>query len=314
MKVAVSACLLGTQCRFDGGHKRSLFVTDVLNEYVEFVPFCPEEKLLGTPRESMRLIQHDRPRAFGNKSGQEYTEGIEAEAEAFISKETFENLRGVIFKAKSPSCGMERAKIYTQKGDLDHMGAGLFARTVITHAPMLPAEEEGRLEDPWLRENFMLQLFAYDDLLNFIASKPTMADLVMFHRDYKFLLLSKSEHHYRLMGPLVGNQEKRALNEILEEYEVLFKKAIAEKSTKKKMYNTIEHLYGFLKTKLTADEKEAFKETFEEFKSGIVPLIAPMKMLGLYAKRYDVDYLLTQKIFHPYPDVLGLRSDTRAFK
>lgn len=310
MLIGISDCLLGTKCRYDGQHKQSRFVTDVLSRYAQFVPFCPEHAALGTPRETMFLAQTDRGiRALNHKSRTDQTDKLQAYSDEAVKTLFAQPLCGFIFKSKSPSCGLERVKLYDENHQpLETKAQGLFARTVTEAFPLLPVEEEGRLEDPWLRENFMMQLFAYQAMIDFLAGRPKMGDLVAFHARYKFLLLGKNEVIYRQLGNIVANRDKQPLDRVLDEYRLLFLTAIAHKSSLKTTVNQLQHIYGFVKDKVDAAEKTALLESIDQYRQKIVPLIVPLKLIELAARKYGVDYLLSQAYLRPYPEALALRS------
>jgi len=316
MKIAVSSCLLGELIRYNGGHKHDHFVTDELGKYAEFIPFCPEHLAFGTPRESIRLVETETQDVTvqANKSLHDLTEDLTLTSNDEIDKLKTEPIRGIIFKSKSPSCGLGSAIVYRTNGYAKEKGDGVFAKLCREHFPLLPMEEEGRLCDPWLRENFVMQLFAYDDFENFKASNPAMKDLVAFHQSYKFMLQAKHEEMYRELGKIVGNHDNLTFESLLAKYELLFKTAIAQKSSIGKNRNVLEHMAGFVKDKVTQVEREMLHEQIREYANQIVPLIAPLSRLHMFAKAYDVEYLLAQKFINPYPKELALRSDIKSGK
>lgn len=316
IKVGISKCLLGECCRFDGGHKKDDFITQKLSKYCEFIPFCPEEEILGTPRESIRLVlENESIRVKGNKSGEDFTDKLKAISQEGTKNFKQQDIRGFIFKAKSPSCGFERVKLYNLKGDsIAYKESGIFAKELIESFEYIAIEDEARLNDSWLRENFILNLFAFSDLMEFLDSNPKPKDLVDFHSRYKFLLLSKNQKLYYEIGKVVGNQTKIDFDEILSEYKKIFILLLKEKSSRKKSLNTLEHIFGFFKKLISRDEKEDILISFREFKDGLIPLIVPIKLLQLYIKKYDIEYLKHQKYLNPYPDDLALRSDIKALK
>lgn len=316
MKIAVSGCLLGENLRFNGGHSHDHFITKELGEYVQFVPFCPEHLAFGTPRSTIRLVEDESGSYYVQNSDGEVdvTEKLSHINNVELQKIQEEPLRGIIFKSKSPSCGLGSAMIYRTNGYSKEKGDGLFVKMCKEHFPLLPMEEEGRLNDPWLRENFIMQLFAYDDFENFKGSNPTMKELVAFHQSYKFMLQAKNDMMYRELGQIVGNHEGLVFDEILRQYEILFKTAIAQKSSIGKTRNVLEHMAGFVKDKVSQVEKEMLHEQIREYANKIVPLIAPLSRLHMFAKAYDVEYLLNQKFLHPYPKELALRSDIKGGK
>jgi uncharacterized protein YbgA (DUF1722 family)/uncharacterized protein YbbK (DUF523 family) len=315
MILAVSSCLLGEKIRFDGGHKHDRFITDELGKFATFVPFCPEHLAFGTPRPSVRLVKiGEETRVQSNKTGADLTESLREQSTHELTKLQTHQLSGIIFKSKSPSCGMKSAKLYLENGFCEGKEDGIFAAMCRDHFSLLPMEEEGRLEDPWLRENFVMQLFAYDAYERFKASNPALGDLVAFHTVHKFLLQAKDEKIYRELGNIVANREGRSLETLLTLYEFGFKTAISRKSSIKKTRNVLEHLSGFFKNELTSGEKETLHTQIDDFAHKIVPLIVPLSTIHLYAKKYDTRYLLEQSFLDPYPKTLALRSHINAGK
>lgn len=316
MKIAVSGCLLGEKIRFDGGHKHDSFITEELGRYAQFVSFCPEHLAFGTPRPTIRLVEYHN-NAYcvqTNDSQADVTAQLSQTSNSELRKIQNEPIRGIIFKSKSPSCGLGSALVYRDNGYVKEKDDGLFAKMCKEQFPLLPMEEEGRLCDPWLRENFVMQLFAYDDFENFKVSNPTMKELVSFHQSYKFMLQAKNEMMYRELGQIVGNHEGLDFDEILRQYEILFKTAIAQKSSIGKNRNVLEHMAGFVKDKVNQVEKEMLHEQIQDYANKIVPLIVPLSKLHMFAKAYHVEYLLNQKFLHPYPKELALRSDIKGGK
>lgn len=315
MKIAVSACLLGEKVRFDKGHKRDEFVMDELSRYAEFVSFCPEHFAFGSPRPSIRVVKHEDAslHIISNKTGEDLSETLLKTSMDDLEKVRSSDVVGIIFKSKSPSCGMMSAKVYLENGFSEGKADGMFAGLCRKEFALLPMEEEGRLLDPWLRENFVMQVFAYDAFEKF-KLHATMRDLVAFHQNNKFMLHSKDETLYRELGHLVGNHEKRPFEEILEAYELGFKTAITKKTSIKKTRNVLEHMAGFVKNFLSTQEKAMLHEQIEDFANKIVPLIVPLSTLKIYATKYEVAYLLEQTFVDPYPKELALRSDIKSGK
>ncbi len=315
MKIAVSACLLGEKVRFDGGHKHDRFVTDELGKYASFAPFCPEAIAFGTPRPSIRLVNKESDyRVISNKNGDDLTDELIEKSYQEFYKIVQNDLSGIIFKSKSPSCGMGSAKAYLENGFADSKADGVFVAICKEKFPLLPMEEEGRLQDDWLRENFIMQLFAYNSFEVLKNSTPTIKMLVDFHTKNKFLLQAKDEKIYRVLGNIVGNHEKLPFDELLSNYEYNFKTAIAKKSSIKRNRNVLEHMSGFFKNELSSVEKETLHEQIEEYAQKIVPIVVPLSTIKLYAKKYNNEYLLGQVFLDPYPKELALRSSLLSSK
>lgn len=315
MKIAVSSCLLGISTRYDGGHKHDRFITDELGKYAQFVPFCPEHLAFGTPRPTIKVVmQSDTPLIVSNKDETDLTDALKKTSQDETRAISQAGICGIIFKAKSPSCGLGSAIAYLPNGYSIGKTDGMFAAMCKANFPLLPMEEEGRLCDPWLRENFIMQVFAYDDFEQFKASSPGMGDLVAFHQSYKFMLHAKDEPSYRALGRIAGNLEKLGFDETLSAYERLFKETIGIKSSIKKTRNVLEHMAGFLKKELNAVEKTVLHEQIKDYAERIIPLIVPLSTLDMLAKKYEISYLLGQKFLNPYPKELALRSDLKSGK
>lgn len=316
MKLGVSSCLLGCQCRYNGQGSRDDFILNTLGKYFELVPYCPEEPVFGTPREPIRLVDTDgETRVMTNVTKVDVTNELQDVCDGFVEDIKGKELCGFIFKSKSPTCGIERVKLYKPDSYLcEKKGVGVFAQSVMDKFPLLPIEEEGRLEDPWLRENFLMAIFAYVDLENFTKTAKSIRDIVDFHTSYKYLIYAKSTKHYKKLGHIVANSEHIKFDEILANYTEIFKEAINQKGTIPKTYNILLHIYGYFKKSITKDERDEILGSMEEFKQGLVPLIVIIKILELYIKRFNIEYLAKQKFLNPYPKELALRSNIGAFK
>ncbi len=315
MIIAVSACLLGERVRFDAGHKHDPFITNDLGSFCTFISFCPEHLAYGTPRPTLRLVNsNDTIRVISNKDGEDRTDSLVEKSALEIERIAQNPLCGIIFKSKSPSCGLKSAKVYLENGFCEGKEDGIFAAMCHEQFPLLPMEEEGRLQDPWLRENFVMQIFAYERFESFKNNRPSHKELVQFHTVHKFLLQSKDEQLYRELGNIVANRDERTFDTLLALYELGFKTAISRKSTIKKTRNVLEHLSGFFKNQLTSSEKEVLHTQITDFAHKIIPLIVPLSTIHLYAKKYDIRYLLDQAFLEPYPKTLALRSHLDAGK
>ena len=316
MKLGISSCLLGTMCRYDGTSSKDSFITNTLQKYFEFVPYCPEKMIFSTPREAIRLVEkNNKISVFTSNSKKDVTAELEDISQVCVEQMQNDELCGFILKSKSPTCGLERVKVYQDKeSPSEKKGVGIFAGKVKEKFPLLPLEEEGRLNDPWLRENFLMQIFAYKHFFEFLKSKPALKDLIDFHTSYKYLIYSKSQYSYKELGNIVANHNKKSIEEVLSLYKVSFLKAISQKGSISKTYNVLLHIFGYFKKLITREEKQEILESIKEFKEGIIPLIAVIKLLNIYTKRFQLDYLSQQKFLNPYPKELSLRSSVKAYK
>jgi len=316
MKIGISECLLGVACRYDGIAATDKYVVNVLQEYFEFKAFCPEKVIFGTPRETIHQVEIDNTIQIETTHTKKIvTTELQNISNRMADEAYGEELCGFILKSKSPTCGIERVKVYQHNNSMhEKKGTGLFAKALRERYPYLPMEEEGRLGDAWLRENFLMQVFAYDAVAKFMKSNPKIKDLVAFHTSYKYLIYAKSPVAYKLLGNIVANRKKVCIEDILKTYHQEFLIAINQKGNIAKTYNVLLHLYGYFKNLINQEEKEHILTTIEEFKAEVIPLIAVIKLLNLYVKRFDMEYLKNQKFLNPYPPKLGLRSNIKAFK
>jgi uncharacterized protein YbgA (DUF1722 family)/uncharacterized protein YbbK (DUF523 family) len=310
IKLGISACLLGEEVRFDGGHKLDRFITETLGKFVDFVPVCPEVECgLGIPREAMHLVAApDGPRLVTVRTGVDHTERLLAWARKRVEELEREELCGFIFKSDSPSSGMERVKIYSGKGMAAKTGVGLFAREFMHHFPLLPVEEEGRLHDPGLRENFLERLFTLKRWRDTLALGPKPGHLVDFHTRHKLLIMSHSPKHYELLGKLVAQIKGIPQPELYEHYQTQLMEALRLKTTIKKNVNVLLHVMGYFKKNLSSAEKEELLEIIDEFRKEYIPLIVPVTLLNHYVRKYEQPYLKDQYYLHPHPIELKLRN------
>ena len=310
IRVGISTCLLGEPVRYDGQHKLDRYVRDTLGDYFEFVPVCPEvEAGLGVPRPAMRLEgDPDAPRLVTIASHTDLTETMQAWCRRRVRELESERLCGFIFKSKSPSSGLEKVKVYGPAGMPHKTGVGLFARAFMEHFPLLPVEDEGRLHDPGLRENFIERIFVMRRWRAYREEVPTLGGLVAFHTIHKLLVMSHSVEAYRALGRLVAEGKQRPFAELLGEYEAGLLKALSLQATRAKNTNVLEHAMGYLKKLLDADEKAELLELIMAYRAGTATLAIPMTLLNHYVRKFRVPYLAEQVYLHPHPVELQLRN------
>jgi uncharacterized protein YbgA (DUF1722 family)/uncharacterized protein YbbK (DUF523 family) len=303
IRVGISACLLGDKVRFDGGHKRNAFLTDTFGRFVVWVPVCPEVECgLGTPRESMRLVRTEHGvRLLTVNGGADLTERMERFSRSRVSALAGEDLSGFIFKKDSPSCGLERVKIYDGHGTPSRGGRGLFAAALVDACPHLPVEEEGRLADPRLRDNFVERVFAYRRLRSLFAARWSVGDVVRFHTAQKLLLLAHSPEAYRQLGRLVAAARGLSRRELEPRYSEGFMAALAQLATTRRHTNVLQHMAGYFKDRIDAASKRELAETIADYRRGLVPLVVPLTLLRHCVRRFDVAYLAGQTYLQPHP-------------
>jgi len=310
IRLGVSQCLLGENVRYDGGHALDHFIRDTLGAYVDFVPVCPEVECgLGVPREAMRLEGDvESPRLVTIRTRQDLTERMHRWAGHRVCELEKEDLCGFIFKRKSPSSGMERVKVYNEKGMPVMRGVGLFAQAFKTHFPLLPVEDEGRLHDPLLRENFIESIFALKRWRETLLGRKTVGQLVTFHTRNKLLLLSHSQRHYRSMGKLVAQGKDLPGAELYSRYEAQLMEALRLRPTIKKHVNVLQHMMGYFKRVLSSDEKQELLGVISDYHQGLIPLIVPITLFNHYVRKYHEPYLSQQTYLNPHPTALKLRN------
>jgi uncharacterized protein YbgA (DUF1722 family)/uncharacterized protein YbbK (DUF523 family) len=277
---------------------------------VEYVPVCPEVEVgLGIPREALRLVgDPESPRLVTNKTHQDFTARMTAWAQKRVKQLETEDLCGFVFKSNSPSSGMERVRVYNDKGMPVKKGSGIFARVFMEHFQLIPVEDEGRLHDPKLRENFVERVFALKRWRETVSQRLGLGKLVKFHTANKLLILSHSQQHYRAMGKLVAGGKQLPIKDLYAKYEQLLTEALKLKTTHKKNTNVLQHMMGYFKKQLSPDEKQELLEVFQQYSNGYVPLIVPITLINHYVRKYKQDYLAQQTYLHPHPVALQLRN------
>jgi uncharacterized protein YbgA (DUF1722 family)/uncharacterized protein YbbK (DUF523 family) len=309
-RIGVSACLLGHKVRYNGGHSRDSFITDTLGKYVSFVPVCPEVECgFSTPRPALRLVGNPAsPRLVITQTGEDQTERMLTWCSGKLRELEAEHLCGFIFKSRSPSSGMSGVKVYTEEGMPGKRGSGLFAKSFMDHFPFMPTEDEGRLNDPKLREGFIEAIFVMKRWQDTLDLRPTRKSFIEFHMRHKFLIMAHSPSHLRLMGKLVAGIKQHTLSEFQDAYQQALTNALRLKTTVKKNADVLFHIMGFFKQLLSSDEKQELIEIFETYLKGHVPLIVPITLLNHYVRKYDQEYLKQQLYLDPHPAELQLRN------
>jgi uncharacterized protein YbgA (DUF1722 family)/uncharacterized protein YbbK (DUF523 family) len=307
--VGISSCLLGEKVRFDSGHKQSSYVNKELSPHFSFVSVCPEMAIgLGTPRPTIRLMTNDeRIRLVETKdSSKDYTEKMETFSKSKATELASMGLCGYIVCAKSPTCGMERVKVYTV-GHAKTDGVGMYTRELMAKMPWLPIEEDGRLNDPVLKENFVTRVFALHDFYQSMDGSPSAGKIVAFHSRYKLVLMANDPESYKTLGSLVAKQHLLDLDDFAEQYRTGFMNALKNRSSRKTTTNVLMHIQGYFKRSLTAPEKAELARVIDDYRTGLLPILAPLTLLKHYLEKYPNDYLHQQKFLQPHPEELRLR-------
>lgn len=312
LRLGVSGCLLGEEVRYNGGHKHMPFLTTVLSNYVEWVSVCPEVEVgMGIPRETIRLVGDvDAPRLIAPKSGKDHTEAMQSWAQGRLDELEKLDLHGYVLKKDSPSCGLFRVRVFNLENNMPARdGRGVFAQALTDRMPLLPVEEEGRLNDLPLRESFIERVFFYFRWKKMLAKNPTPGGLVKFHSGIKMSLLVHSPRHYREMGQLVARAGSVPWDELTDQYGEQMMDGLKVMSTPGKHVNVLMHLMGFVKNVLTNVDKKELLDLFESYRQRLVPLIVPITLLKHHLNRSNVpDWVHEQVYLNPYPMELMLRN------
>jgi uncharacterized protein YbgA (DUF1722 family)/uncharacterized protein YbbK (DUF523 family) len=310
LRLGVSSCLLGQEVRYNGGHARNQFVVDVLERWFEWIPVCPEVEIgMGTPRPTIRLeAEGDDLRLVCPSTGEDFTHRMRNYSEKRVRELMKVDLDGYILKRGSPSCGMERIKIYSDANVNRRNGVGVYAHVLMARWPTLPVEEEGRLNDAGIRENFIERVFCRNRWRNLVARGLTRRRLVAFHTAHKLLLRAHNEAGYRRMGRLVADAGTVPDGDLFSQYEQELDVVMRTRATRKKHRNVLQHAAGYLKRALDPGEKREILASIDDYADGLLPLVVPLTLLRYNIKRHGVEYLAGQLYFDPHPKELMLRN------
>jgi uncharacterized protein YbgA (DUF1722 family)/uncharacterized protein YbbK (DUF523 family) len=313
--IGISACILGQEVRYNGGHKLDRFIRDTLGAFVRFVPVCPEVEIgLGVPRETIRLVQDDasdgrRLRLIAPRSGLDHTRTMETYAVRKTRALAKESLCGYIVQSGSPSCGMERVRVHRDNGGAPlRKGRGVFTSALMQRFPSLPVEEDGRLSDPGLRENFIERVFAYRRVRSMFTGRWKLGDLVAFHSREKLLVLAHDRPAYQKLGRLVANAKQHERARVAAEYERLLMASLTRLATRGKQTNVLDHIAGYFKKLLDDGDRKELRDVIASYRAGLVPRIVPVTLLRHHVRRHDIEYLAEQTYLDPHPSELMLRN------
>ncbi|WP_133407646.1 YbgA family protein [Parashewanella tropica] len=306
IQVGISSCLLGEKVRFDGGHKNSAYCKKELSQFFRFIPVCPEMAIgLGAPRKSIRLIKEGEAILVQSADGSlDVTQQLNEFSHDKVAQ--LDKLGGYIFCSKSPTCGMERVLEY--KMGTNHAtktGIGVYARALMEIYPHLPVEEEGRLHDPNLRENFFTRVYAYHDWQCMMHSGLTKHKLIQFHSRYKYLIMAHHRESYKKLGPLLADLSN--LEETAEQYFIGFMTALKHRATRNTHTNTLQHIQGYFKQDLTKEQKQELTDSIVKYHQGIAPLLVPITLINHYLREFPKEYIQDQIYLNPHPEALKLR-------
>ncbi len=307
IQLGISACLLGQEVRFDGGHKRSTYVLYDLKDMFDFHPICPEMAIgMGAPRKSIRLVRdNDTILLQSADASLDVTQKMQAFSQRTVPE--LANLGGYLFCAKSPTCGMERVNEYAVgTNNATKTGVGVFARQLMATYPLMPVEETSRLNDPHIRDNFFTRVYAYHEWQSMRAAGLTKHQLLQFHARYKYLLMAHNQVIYRELGPLLATMEDN-LDEVAHEYFTGFMTALKCHASRKNQTSTLQHIQGYFKKQLSASQKAELTSAIMDYHEGLLPLLVPITLINHYVREFSCQYIADQVYLQPHPQVLKLR-------
>jgi len=306
-RVAVSACLLGMPVRHDGAHRRDHFVAERLKDLLELLPMCPEmEAGLGVPRPTIQLRRIDGALRLVRSDGSaDLSEAMQAVAQRRATE--FAGIAGMILKKKSPSCGLERVPVANAEGvRQDLSGTGLFTQQFALLQPLIPLEEEGRLNDPVLRENFFERVYA---LHRWHQLDPgSVSGFIEFHARHKLMLMARGSSYYRELGRLVAGVTRADLAERRHHYIARLMQVLARRTSRARHVNVLQHAMGFFKRQLDSEDKQELLRLFQDYRQYRTPLTAPLALLRHHLRKNPQEYLARQYYLEPYPDSLAIRA------
>ncbi|MNN27130.1 hypothetical protein D3C81_1406560 [compost metagenome] len=310
-RIAISSCLTGHSVRYNGGHKSSDLCRTQLEEHFDWLPVCPEVAIgLGVPRDPIRLVgDPEHPAVVGTRNpGMDFTGPLASYGEQMAAE--LDDICGYIFMQKSPSCGLERVKVYQDNGHPAVQGGrGAYAAAFCARRPDLPVEEEGRLHDPVLRENFISRVYAYADWQRLQAEGLSRGALVRFHSRYKYLLMANNPQAYRQLGRLLGSMSRDDDPQVIgPRYFSQLMQALRRCASRGTHGNVLQHLSGYFKEALTQQDKAELQHIIDQYQQGVVPLVVPLTLLKHYLRKHPDPYLQQQAYLQPHPDSLGLRN------
>jgi uncharacterized protein YbgA (DUF1722 family)/uncharacterized protein YbbK (DUF523 family) len=309
IRIGISSCLLGEKVRYDGGHKKDEFLTSHFGRYVEWVPMCPEFEIgLGVPRESLRLVSTGNDtRLIAPRSGLDHTDQMNLWTKQKAGVLVDQGLCGFVLKRSSPSCGLERVKVYSDSGMPQRDGRGLFATGIAERFPDLPMEEEGRLNDPRLRENFVSRVFSYKRWMDLHKQNFTRARIMQFHAHHKYVLMAHEQAGVRRLGNLIGNADgSMPARKLGKEYFKAFCAVMHRTPTRRNHTNVLQHLAGYFSAKLDSGDRAELADVIERYRRDRLPLIVPIAFIRHYVHKFNVEYLQDQVYLDPHPDELNL--------
>ncbi|MEH6357838.1 MAG: DUF523 and DUF1722 domain-containing protein [Pseudomonadales bacterium] len=311
INVGISACLTGQEVRYNGGHCNSKLCMDTLKNHFAFKPFCPEVVAgFGTPRPTLRLTGNPEDpilRYSGDAQSDLTGQFVEAVSPHLPG---FDGLDGYILMKNSPSCGMERIKVYQENGYAhEKRSSGLFTQMLKERYPLLPVEEEGRLNDDHLRENFILRVYTHHNFRAEVLAAPSYKKLIAFHSEHKYLVMAHSQQAYKATGRLLANLQNRSLEQVTAEYFELLMGALAKPAPRKGHTSVLQHMLGYLKKSVDGSARQKIAETIEHYRVGNIPLITPLTLVSHYVEMNGNSYIKMQRYFEPYPAELGLRNN-----
>ena len=302
--VVISKCIEHGNCRYDASQAKSPFVKK-LDLFLDVVTVCPEIEIgLTVPREAIRIIKENGVyRLVTSMTGEDISYEMKSYVEDFVEKHKYDKVHGFILKSRSPSCGIKDVKVYKAIGKSPSLGEkanGFFGSGIIESFSGLAIEDEGRLTNYNIRDHFLTRIYAfarYDKIIE----KQSINELIKFHSNHKYLLMSYHQKYQKELGHLVANHDKKPIDEVIGCYSTLLRKTLEKPLRRGSNINMLMHLFGYFKNELSKDEKAYFLDVLEQYNSKKIPYSVPISLIYVWVIRFNESYLKDQLIFNPYP-------------
>ena len=308
--LGIGSCLAGNEVRYNGQSKAANVHVRALCETFDTRAFCPEMGIgMGVPRPPIHLVgDEDRVRVLDVDTHQnDYTDKIRGYARTVLSLAP--DLCGYILVKGSPSCGFDRVKRFNDRGNVVALDQrGMFASALAELDPLLPMEDDGRLNDPPLRESFVTRVVAYHEWKQLAADGLTARAIVAFWSRYKYLVMAHHVPTYKALGRLVADIGKADLATASADFIGAMMDALTRRATRRSHSNVLFHLSGYLKRTVSGPERQRLAELIDQYRQGMVPLVVPITMLRHHFANNPNAYVEQQAFLAPYPDHLKVRN------
>ncbi len=298
-RIIISRCLEFDACRYNGLLISDQFIKKMKN-FCDFITVCPEVDIgMGTPRKSISIIDDGSYRLVQHDTNIDYTDKMNNFSNKYLNE--IKDIDGFILKNKSPSCGINSARVFKKDNSFKKMGDGLFASEVKKKFPNHPKEEEKRLNNQYLREHFLTSIYILAQFRFLKSSGPSFKDLYEFQAKNKYLFLTYNQVQMRSLGKIAANHSNHSITEVIKKYESILFKLIKRRPSFRSNLNTLEHVFGHFSNKLSLKERNFFFKTMNDYEQKKIPLSSVCNLIFSWSIRFNDVYILNQSYFRPFP-------------